>query len=147
MPRLERIREAWQSPPDAEYFERRSREGWTLAAIEWKRELQPGAVQTPESEIPYEVPYGLRIAGDCLHLEEDPVERQVLLQILEAIVQDHRLSQASGLLNDRGFKTRVGGQWTPGAVFDLLPRLVEAGPGLLSSQEWVQRRSRLMQLL
>jgi hypothetical protein len=67
--------------------------------------------------------------------------------MLESIVQDHRLSQVAESLNARGFRTRQGKRWAPATVFDLLPRLIEAGPSLLSSAEWAERRRQLMALL
>jgi hypothetical protein len=144
MPKYEYIRETPATTPEAAYWDRRIREGWKLSAIEWKRESEASSAKAEDE---FQVPYGLRISGDCLRLEEDPAERQVLLVMLEAIVQDHRLSQVADVLNERGFHTRVGRKWTPAAVFDLLPRLIEAGPGLLNSTEWAERRRRLMALL
>jgi len=144
MSKYKYIRETLATTPDAGYWDRRIREGWKLSAIEWKRESEASAARAEEE---YQVPYGMRIAGDCLRLEEDPAERQVLLVMLEAIVQDHRLSQVADVLNERGFHTRQGRKWGPGAVFDLLPRLIEAGPGLLSSSEWADRRRQLMAFL
>jgi hypothetical protein len=32
-------------------------------------------------------------------------------------------------------------------VFELLPRLIEAGPRIFTSEEWIERRKRLGQLL
>lgn len=144
MARYQYMRETPASIPEAGYWERHTREGWKLAAIEWKREADGGGPDVGEA---LQVPYGMRISGDCLHLEEDPGEREVLLLMLEAIVQDHRLSQVAEVLNERGFRTREGRRWGPGGVFDLLPRLIEAGPGLLSSKEWADRRRQLMTLL
>lgn len=144
MGKYEYIRETPAAFPGAEYWERHASEGWKLAAIEWKRETDGGEPRQSEA---FQVPYGLRISGDCLRLEEDPGEREVLILMLEAIVQDHRLAQVAEELNGRGFRTREGKRWGPGGVFDLLPRLIEAGPGLLSSSEWADRRRQLMALL
>jgi len=75
-----------------------------------------------------EVPYGLRIAADCLYLEENPIERQALELMLDLIVTDQSLSQVAEELNRQGFRTRPGLKWTQVAVFNMLPRLVEASP-------------------
>ena len=139
MAQQERIREAFASPPDPEYLRERQAAGWRLAAIEWVRDAagaQPAA--------PADLPYGVRIAGDCLHLEEDPVEKQALVVMLEMIVQDTRLTQVASELNRRGFRTRQGQEWSPGEVFNLMPRLIEVGPRVFSSEEWIERRPRLL---
>jgi hypothetical protein len=47
-------------------------------------------------------------------------------------------------LNRRGFRTRAGGDWSPVAVFNLLPRLIEVGPRIFSSEEWIVRRPKLV---
>lgn len=144
MGKYEYVRETPVSIPEAGYWQRHAHDGWKLVAIEWKREIDQAPARPLE---PFEVPYGLKISGDCRHLEEDAGEREVLLLMLEAIVQDHRLSQAADLLNERGFRTRQGKRWNPAEVFDMLPRLIEAGPGLLSSEVWAERRRHLMALL
>jgi len=90
------------------------------------------------------VPYGLKIAEDCVALEQDMQEREALLAMLEMIVQDKPLREIAEELNRRGFRTRASLQWTPGAVFDMLPRLIEVGPRVFSTQEWVIRRGKLM---
>ena len=99
----------------------------------------------PET-VPYrqEVPYGLMVADDCHYLTDNPAEQEVLLVALEIIVQDQPLSKVSDELNRRGFLTRRGTAWNPSTVFNILPRLVEAGPRLLSSEAWAQRRPKLM---
>ena len=136
----ERIREAFVSPPDPEYLRERQAAGWRMAAIEWVRETdRPGTAAGRE-----DLPYGLRVAGDCLHLEEDPVEKQALMLMLEMIIQDVRLTQVAAELNQKGFRTREGKEWSPGAVFSLMPRLIEVGPRVFSSEEWIERRPRLM---
>ena len=76
-------------------------------------------------------------------LEENPDEHQVLLLTMELIVQDQRLSQVAEELNKRGFRTRAGFAWNPASVFELLPRLIEAGPRIFTSAEWLERRRSL----
>jgi hypothetical protein len=105
-------------------------------AIEWER----GAAANPPLE---EVPFGLRVASDCKRLEDHPDEMQVLMLMMETIVQDGPLSQAARVINERGLRTRDGERWTPQALFYLLPRLIEVGPRLCTSEEWVERRKHL----
>jgi hypothetical protein len=56
------------------------------------------------------------------------------------IVKDQSVSLIAAGLNQRNFKTRAGSSWTPSAIFDLLPRVIEMGPTLLRSREWVALR-------
>ncbi|MGI8961386.1 MAG: recombinase family protein [Bryobacteraceae bacterium] len=143
----QRSRDLVGGPLNLDYFMRRAAEGWTLAAIEWVREIElPDTTESPSvasSLEPEEIPYGLRIGEDGLHLEPNPVETTVLLLILEKIVLEKRLSQIAEDLNSRGFRTRKGTPWSSPAIFDLLPRLIETGPKLLKSADWQQRRSQI----
>ena len=59
-------------------------------------------------EMETELPYGLQVASDCLHLEENPVEKEALVLMLELIVQDLPFSKIASELNDRGYRTRAG---------------------------------------
>src|SRR5262245_23968082 len=126
MPKIERIREIQSRPFDEGYFRAKLKEGWRLAAVEWDREVEgeaPGQAAWIE-----EVPYGLRVAGDCVHLEENPVERRALELMLKLISGDKSMSQIAEELNDQGFRTRIGTTWTQAGVFNMLPRLIEAAP-------------------
>ena len=142
MATMERVREFLSGPLSPEYLQRKTGEGWKLAAVVWERELEDQEEQQ-KGELREYVPFGLKVSDDCEHLEEDSVERQVLLFAMELIVQDIRLTQVADELNRRGFRTRHSTKWTPGAVFDLLPRLIEVGPRIFSSEEWVVRRQHL----
>ncbi len=137
----ERTRQVVTGPFGPEDFTQRLAEGWKPVAIEWEREIL-GAAPGQTSHAP-EVPFGLQVAGDCSHLEENPQEREVLFQIMELTIQDGPYSGIAEELNRRGFRTRQGNPWTPVSVFQMLPRLIEAGPGILNSDEWRQRRQRL----
>jgi len=137
MPKLERVRDFVSAPPSAGYFAEKLGEGWRLVAVEWERgEERPG----PPIE---DIPFGLRVASDCRRLEENPDEVQVLLMMLETLVQDEPLSTAAKRINDRRYRQRSGEPWTRTALFYLLPRLIEVGPRLCSSEEWVERRKHL----
>jgi hypothetical protein len=137
MAKLERVRDFMTAAPSAEYFSTKAAEGWTLVAVEWERGASPKGVPIED------VPFGLRVASDCRRLEEDPGELEVLVLMMETIVQDGTLSQAAQTINQRGFRTRDGEKWTPKALFYLLPRLIEIGPRLCTSEEWVERRKHL----
>jgi hypothetical protein len=137
MAKLERVRDFMTAPPSGEYFNTKSAEGWRLVAVEWERGVPPHGVPIDE------VPFGLRVASDCKRLEEDPGELEVLVLMMETIVQDGPLSQAAQTINERGFRTRDGEKWTPKALFYLLPRLIEIGPRLCTSEEWVERRKHI----
>lgn len=140
MAKVERVREEVTNQPAPEYWRRMSEAGWRLTAVEWTREL-PGAETVPDTS--EEIPYGLQIADDCVHLEVNPAEREALLLMLESIVQDRGLTQVANELNQRGFRTRRGTEWTPAAVFNLLPRMIDVGPRVFSQSDWAARRQRL----
>lgn len=120
----------------------RAREGWTLSLVEWVREAD--AVDEPAPER-VEIPYGLRISDDCRYLEEDPAEKRAILFMLEQIVQDTRISEIARRLNEKGFRTRRGMDWTAPDVFQLLPRLIEDGSKTLATDRWAQIRRSLFQ--
>jgi len=144
MPKVERIREVVTGSVDLEYMKQKTEAGWKLVAMEWRREI-PGEGDQPV--IVEEIPFGLRVASDCSRLEEDPNERAVLVQMMELIVQDYSLTLVASELSKRGLRTRAGGAWTPVAVFNMLPRLIEVGPNIFSSDDWEQRRERLLKMV
>jgi|GraSoiStandDraft_15_1057317.scaffolds.fasta_scaffold1038476_1 hypothetical protein len=142
MAKIERVHETWSRPITAEYLARQASFGWKLVSVTWEREVEPdpgGSSRRQEDP-----PYGLRVAGDGVHLEENTAELEVLLVIMEGIVQDHSISKISDDLNRRDFRTRNGSLWTPTAVFTLLPRLIEVGPQMFSSEEWIGRREKIL---
>lgn len=121
-----------------EYFQERVRAGWTPIAVEWTRPSTSAQLQSHQDVI--EPPYGFQVASDCKRLETNPQEIEVLQTVLEEIVQDHRFTQIAEALNGRMLRTREGRKWTPTAVFDLLPALIDAGPSLTKSEAWARRR-------
>jgi Recombinase len=134
----ERIRQVLSGPLNFDQIDRYQKEGWHPVAVEWERELPPASVQ-PATEGP---PFGLRVAGDCATLEENPTESEVLSTMMELIIQDGPYSFIAEELNRRGYLTRQGGKWSAVSVFEMLPRLIEAGPRIFSSADWHQRRQR-----
>jgi len=86
------------------------------------------------------VPYGLRLSDDCLRLEIDQPENQVLMHMMELLVQDFPFSSVASDLNEKGYRTREGKRWSPVTVFNMLPRLIDVGPRIFSTEEWDRRR-------
>ena len=141
MPMKERVRESLTGLPTLEYLTQRIEMGWRPTAIEWERDI---VAETPAGRgYAEEIPYGLRVSDDCVGLVEDPSEREVITVALDMIVEDCPLSRVAHELNTRGFKTRAGKPWTPSDLFTLLPRMIQVGPRLFSSEQWTARRKRL----
>jgi hypothetical protein len=136
-----RLREPLSGSPTLDYLNQRMAAGWKLVALEWEREAEGQAADTPPPA--EEIPYGVQVSSDGLRLIENPVERQIIIVALDRIVEDCPLSQVADELNRCGHRTRDGRPWTPGALFNLLPRMIEVGPRLFVSEEWVERRRRL----
>jgi len=88
-----------------------------------------------------ELPYGMRVASDCHHIEEDPAEAEVLRIVMRMVVEDRPLSKITEQLNERGYRTRAGNRWTMSDVFRLMPVLVDSGPRMFGAAEWVSARS------
>src|SRR5580704_2984550 len=126
MKKTEWTREILTTWPSYEYVKQEESAGWRLAAVEWQREadVSPQSVPPEGSHFGEEIPYGTRIAGDCLHLEENPLEMEVLNCLAEMIVQDLSYARMAEALNHREFHTRDGKPWSSLAVFKLTPRLI-----------------------
>ena len=135
----ERIRQAVPGKLSTEEVQRMQGEGWTLVALEWEREIPPER-KPSEVRLQEEPPYGMRVAEKTAALEEDPTETDVLFSMMELIVEDGPYSRIASELNQKGFRTREGEPWTPTAVFEMLPRLIDVGPAIFSTAEWERRR-------
>jgi hypothetical protein len=142
MPKQEHLREIVMGELDPERARQRTAEGWKLVALEWQREVE-GAGEA-EDRSAEEVPFGMMVAEDCFHLVENPTERGALVLMMDLIVQDHPLSHVARELNLKGFRTRKGNLWGQVSVFNMLPRLVDVGPRIFSSEDWEARRKRLL---
>jgi hypothetical protein len=143
MKKIEWTRDTLSNWPGSDYVQQKESSGWRLSAIEWQREAETSASPLSDARIGEEIPYGTRISGDCLHLEENPSEIEVLNRLAEMIVQDLSYNRMADSLNQGGFHTRSGQQWTPLAVFKLTPRLIEVAPRILSGAEWDTRKRQL----
>lgn len=143
MPHFERIRDVVSGPFSLDVLQQRAAAGWRMVSIEWRREL-------PDSETPSEgafgedIPYGLRISGDGLRLEVDPLENRALMLMMDLLGQDFPYSAIVSDLNEKGMRTRSGQPWNRVSVFNMMPRLIEVGPRLFASEEWkAQQPARL----
>jgi Recombinase len=144
MKKVEWIREALTTWPPTEYVTQKQDAGWRLVAVEWEREVQAeAAAPSLEGITAEEIPYGTRIAGDCLHLEDNPTEMQTLNLLAEMVVQDLSYKRMAETLNQHNFRTRDNKPWTALAVFKLTPRLIEVAPRILSGAEWENRKRQL----
>jgi hypothetical protein len=137
---LERERLEVSRWPSLEELVQRTADGWKIVAIDWERE--PNADRVPAGPQGIEIPYGFRATADGFHMVDEPRERRALMVILDSIVEDRPLSQAAADLNRVGLLNRQGRPWTPAQVFDLLPRLIEAGPTIFSSPDWIAERKK-----
>jgi len=135
MAHFERIRDVVTGPVGSDVMKQRLAAGWQLVSMEWRREL-------PDSETPSEgafgedIPYGLRISDDCRRLEVHPAENNALMLMMNLLGQDFSYSSIVSDLNEKGFRMRDGRPWSRVAVFNMMPRLIEVGPRLFSSEEW-----------
>lgn len=145
MARTEHLRDEVNELPDAAFFKRKAEAGWRLVALGWQR-TQESAGSPLKREAGDEVPYGLRVGSDCRHLEQDPEEFRALMVMMEQIVLDEPLSKVASALNDIGMLTRQGVPWDRVSVFNMLPRLIEVGPQMFSTEEWQVRRRRLFKV-
>lgn len=143
---VERIRDMITAPLLEQIVQQRVTAGWQLVSLEWRREL-PDSERPTEGAYPEEIPYGLRISDDCKRLEVDPGENQTLLQMMEMLVQDFSFSSIASDLNEKGFRTREGKRWNPVAIFNMIPRLIDVGPRLFSTEEWEARRQKFAKMM
>jgi hypothetical protein len=139
---FERIRDVLSEPFSPDVIRQRTAGGWQMVSIEWRREL-PDSETPPEGAFSEAIPYGLRISEDCKRLEVDPHENQVLLIMMDLLAQDFSYSAIVSDLNEKGFRTREDRPWSRVTVFNMMPRLIEVGPRIFSSEEWEQRRIKL----
>ncbi len=140
---FERMRDAISQPFSPEIIQQRTGAGWQMVSIEWRREL-PDSEAPPDNAFAEDIPYGLRISEDCKRLEVHPAENQVLLLMMDLLAQDFSYSAIVSDLNEKGFRQRNSHPWNRVALFNMMPRLIEVGPRLFSSDEWEQRRLRMM---
>ena len=141
MAQKERIRETLSGLPTLEHLVERAEAGWKSVAIEWERDAAGRGWPPPSTSgrNPLRPARLRRLTG----LVESQTERQIVIVALDMIVEDRPLSQMADELNRRGYTTREGNPWTPSALFSLLPRMIQVGPNVFRSEEWVTRKQRL----
>jgi hypothetical protein len=132
---VERFRESVSPEVAQAIIRERMEAGWRLVGLEWERD----SVGADDSHLE-PVPYGLRVASDCCHLEADPEEFEVLTQVAQMVVQESRLPQIADALNRQGHRMRNGENWTSSGVFELMPRLIDSSPHIFSTVDWANRR-------
>jgi hypothetical protein len=146
MKKIDHIREKVRILPTSRYLSKMHDAGWNLVALEWEREVEvSGEPPEPTAEEvgSEEIPFGLRIAADCRHLEDDPLEMQTLKFLTELIVQDVSFKSMADALNIREYRTRDGRPWNAATVFKLTPRLIEVAPRIISGNEWDKRKEQI----
>ena len=135
------FRDVVSQPLTVDYFHERLSQGWVITAVEWARPLDEGGDVLPPSMD--EVPYGQRVAEDCGHLTEHARELEVIAFIYDGVVSGIRPAQIASNLNERSYRTRRGTLWTPTAVFELMPRIIELSPRLQRRPNWPGHRAQL----
>jgi hypothetical protein len=136
---MRQLRDEIENPVSLDYFLHRTKAGWKLKAVEWER-AEDAVAPVLQEEIA--APYGIEVVPDSARLQPKSEEVEVLQTILESIVVEKGVSQIATDLNNRGFTTRGGQAWTSTAVFNLLPRLIDAAPDILKRDDWQARRKK-----
>ena len=139
MNRTERIRQSASGQLTWDEIKNLQDQGWRLIALEWERQAPEETAGSHASDR-QPPPFGLCVAPDCSSLVEDVNENETLLAMMELIIQDGPYSAVAEELNRRGYRTREGSKWSPVSVFEMLPRLIDAGPRILASKNWQQRK-------
>ena len=139
---FERVRDVVSVPFSPDVIQQRTAAGWQMVSIEWRRELPDHEAPT-EGAYNEDIPYGLRISDDCQRLEVNPRENQAMMLMMELLGQDFSYSSIVSDLNEKGFRMRDGKPWNRIAVFNMMPRLIEAGPRMFSSEQWKRLRQGL----
>jgi hypothetical protein len=143
--RTERIRQPASGQLTWDEIQKFQNEGWSLIALEWERDVPEGENTTSEGRDHEDPPFGLRVAMDSSTLVEDQTENEALVAMMELLIQDGPYSFIAEELNRRGFRTREGLKWSPVSVFEMLPRLIDVGPRILSSENWRRRKQEYQQ--
>jgi hypothetical protein len=141
MAHFERIRDMVSGAFSPDVIKQRTAAGWQMVSIEWRREL-PDQEAPTEGAFSEDIPYGLRISEDCQRLEVHPTENMTLMLMMELLVQDFTYSSIVSDLNEKGLRMRDGKPWNRVALFNMMPRLIEVGPRLFSTEEWKKIRQR-----
>ena len=140
MRRTERIRQSASGTLTWDEIQKLQNQGWRLVALEWERDAPEGEARSGEDRGHEGPPFGLRVAEDASTLVEERSETEAAVAMMELIIQDGPYSSIAEELNRRGYRTREGLKWSPVSVFEMLPRLIDMGPRILSSENWHRRK-------
>lgn len=146
MAKMERVRETVHGTLNLDDMQHKYAAGWRLAALEWEREAAEDQPAETRGNL-HELPFGLRVAADCAHLEEDPTEMKALNTMMELIVQDISMQRMADELNRAGFRTRSGQAWTVVSIFQIFPRLIEVTPQIFNEEGWQNRRREINRVM
>jgi hypothetical protein len=130
MARTEKLRDALTRSPTFEYLNQMNAAGWRLVAMEWERDA-PGEPDAAPAHLE-EIPYGMQVAADGCSLVENAAESRILSEAARLLVEDMPVSRIAAELNSTGYRTRRAALWTPTDVFNLVPRMIDAGPRLFT---------------
>ena len=136
----ERIRQSVSGSLNLNELAKYQREGWRLTALEWERDRSARRDDSLAAQLQEDPPFGTRVASDSAALEPDPAETDILFAMMELIVEDGPYTRIAEELNRRGYRTRTGSRWSPVSVFEMLPRLIDAGPKIFATDRWHNRR-------
>lgn len=140
MAKIERKHEVIDGTLTEDLLRSKAQDGWRALAVVWERTVEGEEEDTSTQA----VPFGLRVAKDCLTLEPAVDEIKVMIHMLKMIVDDKGFAQIAAELNEAGFQTRRGGEWNQTSVFQMLPRLIEVAPSIYSSDDWLALKPHLM---
>jgi len=140
MRRTERIRQSASGTLTWDEIQKLQSQGWRLVALEWERDTPEGEAASAAARAHEDPPFGLRVAEDASTLVEERSETEAMVAMMELIIQDGPYSSIAEELNRRGYRTREGSKWSPVSVFEMLPRLIDMGPRILSSENWHRRK-------
>ena len=101
MPYIEHVRDTLTGSLTDDYLQQRIREGWKPVLLEWEREVAGEQREAPRVRVG--TPYGLRVADDCLNLEQDPAESSVLGLLLELVREEGPFSRIAAHSEHPGF--------------------------------------------
>ena len=140
---FERMRDVISQPFSPEIIQQRTGAGWQMVSIEWRREL-PDAEAPPDNAFSEEIPLrpahlrGLQAPGGRTRRKPGPADHDGPTGTRLHVLGHRERSEREGIPPAQRHP------WSRIAVFNMMPRLIEVGPRLFSSDEWEQRRLRMM---
>ena len=96
--RIERKHEVIDGPLTEELLRCKAEDGWRALAVVWERTVE-GEEEDASTQA---VPFGLRVASDCMTLEPAVDEIKAMIHMLKMIVDDKGFAQIASELNEAG---------------------------------------------